>query len=132
MKFPAIQGHSPVPLLGPLVVLLLVFLLAGSIPESRGQQIPMLNFGSVREPVRLQADQVSYDHKEDAYVAEGKVEVFQGTRKLSADRVTLSGQTNEIEASGNVILVQGDDVLRSERIKVDLDTSLGIIVRGAL
>jgi len=134
MRIPAIQGQSPISTLGPLFFFLLFFFLflAGPIPESRGQQIPIMNFGPVREPVRIQADQVSYDRQEDIYVAEGKVEIFQGNRKLSADRVTLSGQTNEVEASGNVILVQGEDVLRSERIKLDLDTSLGIIVRGAL
>ena len=120
----------------PFGAIFVLFYLASLFPgfaaESRGQQIPILKFESVREPIRLQADQVSYDQKEDAYAAEGKVEIFQGDRKLSADRVTLSGKTNEVEASGNVVLVQGEDVLRSERIKIDLDTSLGIIVRGTL
>ncbi|RPJ42349.1 MAG: LPS-assembly protein LptD, partial [Deltaproteobacteria bacterium] len=132
MNFLPISRKQIIRPFGILLLSMVAFLLAGLTPESRGQQIPVLKFEAVREPVRIQADQVSYDHKDEAYVAEGKVEIFQGDRKLSADRVTLSGKTNEVEASGNVILVQGEDILRSERIKVDLDTSLGIIVRGTL
>jgi len=87
---------------------------------------------SSREPVRIQADHITYDRNEDTYTAEGKVEIFQDNRKLTADRVTLNGKTQEAEASGNVILVQGEDVLRSQRMTVNLETNLGIIVRGTL
>ena len=132
MNFLPINRKQIIRPFGLLLLSIVSFLLTGLTPESRAQQTPVLKFDSVREPVRIQADQVSYDHKEEAYTAEGKVEIFQGDRKLSADRVTLSGKTNEVEASGNVVLVQGEDILRSERIKVDLDTSLGIIVRGTL
>jgi len=133
MKFLPTNGNRIIRPLDRIALLsLLVLLFLGLAAESSGQQIPVLKFDSVREPVRIQADQVSYDHKEDAYAAEGKVEIFQGNRKLSADRVTLSGKTNEVEAIGNVILVQGEDVLHGERIKVNLDTSLGVIVRGTL
>lgn len=104
----------------------------GSVSECAAQKISTLRSDSAGEPVRIQADRVSYDHREEDYLAEGNVQIFQGNRKLSADRVSLRGKTNEVEASGNVVLIQGDDVLKSERIKIDLDTSLGIIVRGTL
>ena len=85
-----------------------------------------------REPVRLQAEHISYDKAEDSYVAEGNVEIWQGDRKLTANRVFVNARTNEAEATGNVVLVQGEDVLRSERMQIDLDTSLGIILQGTL
>jgi len=91
-----------------------------------------MKYESSREPVRLQADSVTYDRGENTYLAEGKVEMWQGDRKLTADRVVLNAETQEAEATGKVILVQGDDVLRSERMKIDLDTSLGIVVKGTL
>lgn len=80
----------------------------------------------------MQADHIAYDRTEDSYVAEGKVEVWEGNRKLAADRVFLNARTNEAEAIGNVILVQGEDVLRGERMKINLETSLGIIIQGSL
>ena len=133
MKFPWLdRKQAKRPSAITLLPFFLVLLLTGFAADSEGQQVQVLKFDSVREPVRIQANEVSYDHKEEVYTAEGKVEIFQGDRKLSADRVTLSGKSNEVEATGNVILVQGEDVLRSERMKINLDTSLGIIVRGTL
>ncbi len=129
---PINRKQIPRPFSAIFLLFSLAFLLTGPATESWGQQISVLKFDSIQEPVRIQADQVSYDHKEDSYTAEGKVEIFQGDRKISADRVSLNGKTNEVEASGNVVLVQGEDVLRSERVKINLDTSLGIIVRGTL
>jgi len=123
-------GPRPFGLL--LLPFFLAFLLLGFPADGEAQKIPALKFDSVREPVRIQANEITYDHQEELYTAEGKVDVFQADRKLSADRVTLSGKRNEVEAVGNVILVQGEDVLRSERIRINLDTSLGIIVRGTL
>jgi LPS-assembly protein len=133
MKFPWLdRKQAKRPSAITLLPFFLALLLTGFAADSEGQQVQVLKFDSVREPVRIQANEVSYDHKEEVYTAEGKVEIFQGDRKLSADRVTLSGKSNEVEATGNVILVQGEDVLRSERMKINLDTSLGIIVRGTL
>ena len=84
------------------------------------------------EPVRMRADHISYDKTENTYLAEGKVEIWQGDRKLTADRVSLNAGTNEAEATGNVVLVQGGDVLQSQRMKIDLDTGRGIILKGTL
>ena len=84
------------------------------------------------EPIRLKADHISYDHNTDVYIAEGQVEIWQGDTKLTAHRVVLSGRSHEVEAQGNVILWQGDDVLRSERMIINLETNLGIIIKGAL
>jgi LPS-assembly protein len=93
---------------------------------------PPIKIEASREPVRLQAEHISYDKAEDFYVAEGNVEIWQGDRKLIANRVLVNARTNEAEATGNVVLVQGEDVLRSEKMQIDLDTSLGIILQGTL
>ena len=84
------------------------------------------------EPVRMRADHISYDKTENTYLAEGKVEIWQGDRKLTADRVSLNAGTNEAEATGNVVLVQAGDVLQSQQMKMDLDTNRGIVLKGTL
>jgi LPS-assembly protein len=84
------------------------------------------------EPVRMRADHISYDQAENTYLAEGKVEVLQGDRKLTADRVSLNAGTSEAEATGNVVLVQAGDVLQSQQMKIDLDTNRGIVLKGTL
>ena len=133
MKFILLIGNSigkPIRILG--LISFLFFHLSGLPAEAQTQQVPLLKFESGETPIRIQADHITYDRNEDAYSAEGKVEIFQGNRKLTADRVSLNGKTHEAEAAGNVILVQGDDVLRSQKMKVNLDTNLGIIIRGTL
>ena len=114
------------------LVLFLVFLFAGWIEEGKPQSLSALKLESSAEPIRIQADQITYDQHQDTYTAEGKVEIFQGDQKLTADRVTLNSKTSEIEATGKVILVKGEDVLRSEKMTLNLDTNRGIIIRGSL
>ncbi len=133
MRFLRFIGNPLSKLIRILGLILFLFALLAELPaEAQTQRVPLPKFEAGQEPIRIQADHIAYDRNEDMYTAEGKVEIFQGDRKLTADRVTLNGKTHEAEATGNVILVQGDDVLRSQKMKVNLDTNLGIIVRGML
>ncbi len=101
-------------------------------PIALAQIFSPLQVKTPGEPIRMRADHISYDKTENTYVAEGKVEIWQGDRKLTADRVSLNAGTNEAEATGNVVLVQGGDVLQSKEMKIDLDTSRGIVLKGTL
>ncbi len=101
-------------------------------PIALAQTFSPLQVKTPGEPIRMRADHISYDKTENTYVAEGKVEIWQGDRKLTADRVSLNAGTNEAEATGNVVLVQGGDVLQSKEMKIDLDTSRGIVLKGTL
>lgn len=107
----------------------LLFLLS---PIALAQIFSPLQVKTPGEPIRMRAEHVSYDQIENTYLAEGKVEIWQGDRRLTADRVSLNAGTNEAEAAGNVVLVQGEDVLQSQKMKIDLDTSRGIILKGTL
>jgi len=111
---------------------ILFFLFPWFLPQIHAQgsssQPPETSGG----PIRIRADHIVYDGREDTYLAEGRVEVWEGNRKLAADRVSLNGRTYEAEAIGHVILVQGEDVLRSARMKINLETNLGIIIQGSL
>jgi LPS-assembly protein len=91
-----------------------------------------MKYESSREPWVLKADSATFDQTANTYVAEGRVEITQGSRKLTADRVVLNVTTQEADATGNVTLVQGEDTLRSEKMMIDMDTNLGIIIQGTL
>lgn len=111
---------------------ILFFFFFWFLPQVDAQVSSLKKPETSSNPIRIQADHIVYDRKDDSYLAEGKVEVWEGNRKLVADRVFLNGRTNEAEAIGNVILVQGEDVLRSATMKINLETNLGIIIQGSL
>jgi len=50
--------------------------------------------GTSGSPIRIRADHIVYDGRDDSYLAEGKVEVWEGNRKLVADRIFLNGRTS--------------------------------------
>ncbi len=110
-------------------LLAILFLLS---PSQAFSQSSLMKYENTREPVRISAASITYDDTTKTYLAEGKVEIWQGNRKLTADRVTFNSETQEAQARGNVVLLQGNDFLRGEEMKIDLDTSLGIVVRGTL
>jgi LPS-assembly protein len=109
---------------------LLLFLFLPSSGFS--QSSPLMKYEYTREPIRVRADSITYEDSSKTYLAEGKVEIWQGDRKLTADRVVLNSETQEAEATGDVLLVQGEDFLRSKRMKIGLDTNLGIVIQGTL
>lgn len=55
-------------------------------------------------PVRLQADQITYDQNLSTVTASGNVEIVQGERTLLADQVTYNQAIDQVTASGNVVL----------------------------
>jgi LPS-assembly protein len=115
-----------------LVSSVLAFLLLVLLSDGHSQVSPLMKYEPSREPWKVRADSISFDHATQTYVAEGRVEIWQGSRRLTADRVVLNAETHEAEATGNVTLIQGEDSLRAEEMKIDLDTDLGIVIQGTL
>ena len=115
--------------LHPFVSLLLLFFFFVIVDRGFAAAI---QYNTSREPIRIQADLITYDRENGEYIAEGKVEILQGDTKLNADRVVLNEESRKAEATGNVVLVKGDDVLRGSKMTIDLETKLGIVIRGTL
>ena len=115
-----------------LLPLLMTFLLGALVSAAHSQVNPLMKYESSREPWVIRADSASFDRTTNTYVAEGRVEITQGSQKLTADRVVMNATTQEADATGNVALVQGGDTLRGEKMMVDMDTSLGIVIKGSL
>ena len=115
-----------------LVFPVLVFLFLALLSDARSQVSPLMKYEPSRDPWRVKADSISFDHGTQTYIAEGRVEISQGNRRLTADRVVLNTETNEAEATGKATLIQGEDSMRAEKMKIDLDTNLGIVIQGTL
>ncbi len=83
-------------------------------------------------PVTVTADKLDYDRTNDVYIAIGHVKIeYEGIR-LEADKVVLNNKTGEAEAEGNVYLQDEGDVVHAESLKVNLNTSEGIVTKGDL
>jgi len=83
-----------------------------------------------KEKVTVQADNVDYDRKTGIYTATGNVKISQGPAVLTSDKATLNEQTGDAEATGKARLVSEDNVVFADRIRVNFNTSLGIIEKG--
>ena len=60
-------------------------------------------------------------------VAEGNVEITQGTTRLLADRVELNRDTGEAVAQGRVVFFDGQDRLVGDRVDYNIKTGTGIV-----
>ena len=91
--------------------------------------------GSVKNgesPVEITAEHLEYLKEEDRYIADGAVNVVQGSVRLSADHLTLDNRTGLAKASGHAVLRDGDDLLSSDRLEYNLRTQSGTAVPGRL
>ncbi|TAN64588.1 MAG: LPS-assembly protein LptD, partial [Magnetospirillum sp.] len=57
-------------------------------------------------PVRMVADQITYDREYGIVTAKGRVEMIQSDRTLSADAVTYNLKQDVMGASGNVVMTE--------------------------
>ncbi|MBI3597075.1 MAG: LPS-assembly protein LptD [Nitrospirae bacterium] len=84
------------------------------------------------EPIEITADQIQYLKNEDRYIADGTVQVIQGTARLSADHLMLDHRTGLVKATGHVVLRDGDNVVSGDQLDYNLNTKKGTAVPGQL
>ncbi len=83
-------------------------------------------------PIEITADRLEFLKDEDRYIADGAVNVIQGSVHLTADHVVLDNQTGLAKASGHATLLEADDVLSSDQLEYNLRTKSGTAVPGRL
>jgi LPS-assembly protein len=83
-------------------------------------------------PIHIQADSLTYDRKEDQYIAEGRVEIVRGGMTLRADRVVLDNKSRLATAEGNVEIFQEESRLQGTWMEVNIDDQTGRIRNGTL
>ena len=87
---------------------------------------------SADQPVSITADVMTFNQATSEYLAQGNVEIVQGTRTLKADRVKYNPNTQDADANGNVFLVEGEDTLSSDAMKLNLGTQMGEVTQANL
>lgn len=90
------------------------------------------NTGDEELPINIKAVTLSYDKSGDHLVAEGRVEIEQGSRLLKADYVRINITTKDAEAKGSVELNENGDVLTCDAFNINLDTQLGRVENAHL
>jgi LPS-assembly protein len=75
---------------------------------------------------------MTYNQATKEYLAQGNVEIIQGTRTLKADRVRYNLETQDADATGKVVLIEGEDTLMSEAMRLNLETQIGMVTEAKL
>jgi LPS-assembly protein len=84
------------------------------------------------QPVNITADVMTYNQATNEYLAQGNVEIIQGTRTLKADRVRYNLNTQDADATGKVVLIEGEDTLISDAMRLNLETQTGTVTQAKL
>ncbi|MBN1381499.1 MAG: LPS-assembly protein LptD [Deltaproteobacteria bacterium] len=87
---------------------------------------------SIKGPVDIEADSMTYDQVRDEYHAEGKVLITFSGGTLKADSVRFNKSTNTAVAEGHVILKSGDDVLEGDKVHFNVQTQTGVVYEGRM
>ena len=83
-------------------------------------------------PVKIQADELEFNHKEKVYIIRGNVEIVQDDKVIKADMIKINQETKDIDAIGNIILIHGQDILKSDRMDLNLDAETSVVYDGTL
>ena len=83
-------------------------------------------------PWQLEADEIFYDQKYNAYVAKGNVSIYKGNIKLVANFIRFEPKQMKAYAEGNVVLTNGEDILSGSSMDLDLENQTGSVEDGYL
>lgn len=83
-----------------------------------------------KSPVRIEADQLTFDENTSTYHASGRVRMQKGDLTLLSDRVDWNTRSGDAVASGNVRLSEPAGELESENLSLNLETGRGRLTGG--
>jgi LPS-assembly protein len=111
--------------MGGLRVWTVAMMLVALLPI-RGHALDALQ--SESEEIGIDAQQLSFDQKNNAIVARGAVVITRGTMTLRADEVRVNRTTNEADASGNVSVTDPMGTIVAEEMHFNLDEETGLLL----
>lgn len=76
-------------------------------------------------PWRIRAESITYDAANHTYLAQGRVEIRQGDRRITADQVQVNEVTKIAWLKGNVVLLLDEDVFTGQEGYLNLATRCG-------
>ncbi len=112
-----------------LVVVVLVAVLRPTL-ELRAASENLLSKPGEEKVWHLEADEVTYDGRQEFYTARGNVHLRSETQAMSADEMRYDPLTHRVILEGHVRLQRGADWLEGERANVDTETQAATIERG--
>jgi len=84
------------------------------------------------KPWHLSADEISYDDKNNQYIASGNVVITKKDIQISADFVLFNYKTMNVIATGHVLVTVKEDFLAGSSLEFDLETETGTIDDGTI
>lgn len=85
-----------------------------------------------RDPIQITAERLEYHRDTDQFVAEGSVEVRQGSLRLTADHALLNQSSKFLKAKGRVRFFDGVSHLTADEIEYDFNSGQGVLINGTL
>jgi LPS-assembly protein len=82
------------------------------------------------EEVNVDAEQISFDQKNNVIVARGAVVITRGTMTLRADEVHVNRTTNEADAIGNVTVTDPQGTIVADQMHLNLDEETGVLTEA--
>ncbi len=83
---------------------------------------------SESDEIGIDAEQVSFDQKNNQIVARGAVVITRGAMTLRADEVRVNRTTNEADATGNVSVTDPMGTVHAEEMHFNLDEETGVLL----
>jgi LPS-assembly protein len=83
-------------------------------------------------PWQLEADEIFYDQKYNAYIAKGNVLIYKANIRLMANFIRFDQRNMKAYAEGDVVLTNGEDILSGTSMDIDLENQLGSVEDGYL
>lgn len=82
--------------------------------------------------IKITADSIGYDKKDDSYRASGSVRIEWNGAVLTSDSAILDNRTSQATATGNVLIEKGNDTARADTASLNFDSQLGELTNGNL
>jgi LPS-assembly protein len=95
------------------------------------QSLPSSQSGDAT-PWRITADKITYDQKQNIYMAVGNVIIKKDDKTLSAESVCFDHDSMEALAQGNVLIQVNQDSLSGDMMDINLNTNIGTIDNGLI
>jgi LPS-assembly protein len=114
-------------------------LIWGALADSNpavAQSLELQKEGILKDDARLpwvlEADELTYDHQLNQYIARGNVQISKADKKLTADYIRYDHKNRHAFAQGNVVLTVGQDILSGSQLDIDLEKQVGWIENAYL
>jgi len=101
-----------------VLILILLLLYQPAYPETNT---------SLKPPIDIEADVMSYDWENNEYIAEGNVTVKSDSDSLTADKIIFKKDLNQLELFGDVSLKFKQDILKASYARIYLENKTAII-----